>query len=97
MAKTADFEIAMRGPEAYRLAQKAMDAMVRHKVWPTPPNYQLWLSYIGHPSAPLAVEIDRIADSGDPFTESVCEELAEAFLPKASLVRDTGAQLSRDV
>ena len=36
----------MRGPDAYRMARKALDSMVQHKCWPTPQNYELWLFYV---------------------------------------------------
>ncbi len=40
---TAEFEAALRGPDAYRMARKALDTLVQHKVWPTPQKYELWL------------------------------------------------------
>jgi len=95
----AEFETMMRGPDAYRLARKAMDAMVRHKVWPNPVNYEIWLHYANDPASALTQEIDRIAETGEPFTESVCEGLAATYLAKARLehIRDTGVQLSREL
>ena len=100
MGHAAEFESALRGPDAYRMARKALDAMVQHKVWPTPRNYELWLFYVANPKSPLAVEIDRLTTSGEPLTESVCDDLAARFLPQTNLtgaLRDAGDQLSREL
>ena len=82
------------------MARKALDAMVQHKVWPTPRNYELWLFYVAHPKSPLAAEIDRLTGSGDAFTEAVCDALAAQFLPQTNLsgaLKDAGDQLSREL
>jgi diguanylate cyclase len=97
---TAEFEFALRGPDAYRLARKALDVMVQHKVWPTPQNYELWLFYVANPKSPLAVEIDRMVGAGEPFTDSVCDALAARFVPQSNMsgaLKDAGDQLSREL
>jgi diguanylate cyclase len=97
---TAEFEAILRGPDAYRLARGALDLMVRHKVWPTPLNYELWLHYASDRTTALAHEIDRLIALGDPFTEATCEALAASFLPKVKLneqIRDAGDLLSREL
>jgi diguanylate cyclase len=97
---TAEFEAIVRGPDAYRLARIALDMMVRHKVWPTPLNYEIWLHCAGDPQSALAVEIERIVAKGEPFTDATCEALAAAHLPKSRLtdeIRDAGDQLSREL
>jgi diguanylate cyclase len=97
---TAEFEAIVRGPDAYRLARIALDMMVRHKVWPTPLNYELWLRCAGEPRSPLALEIERMAAAGAPFTDATCEVLAATHLPKSRLtdeIRDAGDQLSREL
>jgi len=100
VGNSADIEAALRGPDAYRVARKAMDAMVQHKVWPTPRNYELWLNWAASPSSPLANEIERLAAAGEPFTDNACQLLASRFLPKADMsgaLRDAGDQLSREL
>ena len=100
MGQSAEFETALRGPDAYRLARKALEVMVQHKVWPTPQNYELWLFYVANPKSPLAEEIDRLAASGEPFTENVSDALATRFLPQSNLsgaLKDAGDQLSREL
>jgi diguanylate cyclase len=100
VAHTAEFEAALRGPDAYRLARKALEAMVQHRVWPTPQNYELWLMYLADPQSELASEIDRLSASGEPFTEIVCESLASRYLPQSNLsgaLKDAGDQLSREL
>jgi diguanylate cyclase len=100
VAHTAEFEAAMRGPDAYRTARKALDVMIQHKVWPTPQNYELWLFYLADPASALAREIDRLSAAGETFTEALCDTLAARFLPRANLsgaLKDAGDQLSREL
>ena len=97
---TAEVETTLRGPDAYRLAHSALDLMERHKVWPTPLNYELWVHCVGDPNGQLACEIERLISSGEPITEAVSEDLAQAFLPKAKLneqIRDAGDKLSKEL
>ena len=95
-----EFESSLRGPEAYAMARKAVEAMDRQGIWPTPLNYELWLHYVGEPDGPLGQEIERLLEAGEPFTDVVSEELAAAYLPKAKLneqIRDAGDQLSKEL
>ena len=95
-----EVDTTLRGPQAYDLAGKALKAMEQHNVWPTPLNFELWLYYVAEPDGPLGLEIKRILGDGEAFTESVSEELAASFLPKAKLneqIRDAGDQLSREL
>jgi diguanylate cyclase len=74
--------------------------MERHKVWPTPLNFELWLHYVGNPSGALGQEIERLVSSGKTITEAVAEELAAQYLPKVRLneeIRDAGDQLNRQL
>jgi diguanylate cyclase len=96
----AEFEANVRGPDAYRLAQAALDLMSAHKVWPTPVNYELWLHCTGNPRSALAHELERMMASGESLTEAACDALAATFLPKAKLndqIRDAGTQLSKEL
>ena len=95
-----DVDTALRGPDAYILARKAIADMERCKVWPTPLNYELWLHYVGAPDGALAKEIGRLLALGEPITEELSEELAAAYLPKARLneqIRDAGDQLNKEL
>ncbi len=95
-----DVEVTLRGPEAYGLARKALSEMERCAVWPTPLNFELWLHYMGDPEGALGLEIQRLIQEGEPFTEEVSETLASTFLPRARLtdeIRDAGAQLSQEL
>lgn len=95
-----EVEVSLRGPEAYSLARQAVAEMERCQVWPTPLNFELWLHYVGDPSGPLGLEIERLLGEGEAFTEEVSETLATNFLPRARLtdeIRDAGAQLSREL
>jgi diguanylate cyclase len=95
-----DVETTLRGPQAYVLARSALDDMERRNIWPTPLNYELWLHFLGHPGGALSQEISRLLREGEPITETVSEELAAAFLPKARLndqIRDAGDQLNREL
>ena len=95
-----EVEVSLRGPEAYALARKAVETMERHKVWPTPLNFELWLHYVGDPTGALGQEIDRLVSAGKAITEALAEELAAQYLPKARLteeIRDAGDQLNRQL
>ncbi len=100
MDARADVEIAIRGPQGYELAKRALEAMEREKVWPTALNYELWLHCVADPDGELAEEMQRLIDAGQPLTEDITEELAARFLPKQKLneqIRDAGDQLSREL
>jgi diguanylate cyclase len=97
---TVEVEVSLRGPEAYALARKAIETMERHKVWPTPLNFELWLHYVGAPNSALGREIERLMNSGESITEALSEELAAQYLPKLRLneeIRDAGDQLNRQL
>jgi diguanylate cyclase len=93
-------ENLLRGPKAYDLAREAMGAMEKQRVWPTPLNYEIYLHCVEDPDGPLAQEIARLAAVGEPLTETIAEELAASYLPKARLneqIRDAGDQLSKEL
>jgi diguanylate cyclase len=93
-------ELSVRGPQAYPVARSAIDAMEKHRVWPTPLNFELWLHYVADPDSDLGQEMTRLVNAGAPFTEDVAEALSARFLPKARLndeIRDAGDQLNRQL
>ncbi|CAN5154266.1 GGDEF domain-containing protein [soil metagenome] len=95
-----DVDTVIRGPKAYDLARKAVEVMERQKIWPTPLNFELWIHYVGNPDGPLGREIQRLLGIGETITETVSEELAAQFLPKARLneqIRDAGDQLNKEL
>ncbi|HEY8574489.1 GGDEF domain-containing protein [Phenylobacterium sp.] len=98
---SADVELTLRGPQAYALARKVLQAMEAHKVWPTPLNFELWLHYVsGDEESPLTTEINQLIESGEPFTDTVSEHLAAQYLPKARLngeILDAGDALSKEL
>ena len=97
---TEAVETTLRGPEAYSLARRAVEAMEAAQVWPTPLNFELWLQYLGEPDGPLGREIQRMLAAGEPFTEAVAEMLAAEYLPRGRLteeIRDAGRVLDREL
>ena len=95
-----DIELRLRGPEAFDLARRALQEMERHNIWPTALNFELWLNFLADPKGALGSEMARILQTGTAFTDSVSDELAARYLPKARLndqIRDTGDQLSREL
>lgn len=97
---SGDVEITLRGPEAYKIARKAIELMEKHGVWPTPLNFELWSHFVADPKGALAIELGRLLSTGEPLTETVSEELAAAYLAKARLneqIRDAGDQLSKEL
>jgi len=97
---TSQVETALRGPEAFQLARRALAEMETAGVWPTPLNFELWLHYVGDPEGPLGREITRLLDAKDAFTEGTAEMLAAEYLPRGRLseeIRDAGAVLNREL
>jgi diguanylate cyclase len=95
-----DLELSLRGPDAYALTRKAVAQMEKHKVWPTPLNYELWMHYIASPESELAAEIDGLVKQQQPITEAVSEDLAARYLTRNRLseeIRDAGDQLTREL
>ena len=90
-------ELALRGPKAYEVAHAALERMQQAKVWPTALNFELWLHLVADPDGPLAREIERLLQSGEPISDLVAEQLAHNFLPKIRLqdeIKDAGDQLT---
>ncbi len=97
---TEAVETTLRGPEAYSLARRAVEAMEAASVWPTPLNFELWLQYLGDPEGPLGREIQRMLGAREPFTEEAAEVLAAEYLPRGRLteeIRDAGRVLDREL
>ena len=97
---TTQVEIALRGPEAFQLARSALVEMESAGVWPTPLNFELWLHYVGDPEGPLGLEITRLLNAKDAFTEGTAEMLAAEYLPRGRLseeIRDAGVVLNREL
>lgn len=97
---SADIETSLRGPQAYELARKAIQAMEAHEVWPTVRNFEIWLHYVGLKKSPLANEIERLIAAGERFTETTGEELAAQFLPDTKRngeILNAGDALSREL
>ena len=95
-----DVETAIRGPQAYSLARRALEGMEGQQIWPTPLNFELWIHYVGNPDGALGREINRLLEAGEAITETVSEELAAQFLPKARLneqIRDAGDKLNEEL
>jgi diguanylate cyclase len=82
---SADLDNTLRGPTAYDLARKVLEAMESHHVWPTALNFELWLHYIAGKDTPLGEEICRMVAAKEPFTDVVGEQLAAKHLPRGRL------------
>jgi diguanylate cyclase len=97
---SADVETALRAPQAYDLARRAIAAMEKHKVWPTPLNFEIWTNYVAAKDTPLAAEIEQMIEAGEPFTDTAGEALAAKHLPKQKLseeILDAGDALSKEL
>ena len=96
----AQLETTLRGPEAYGLAHRVIEAMEAAEVWPTPLNFEIWVHYLGDPEGPLGREIKRILAASEPFTEATADMLAAEYLPRGRLteeIRDAGRVLDREL
>jgi diguanylate cyclase len=97
---SADLEVLLRGPKAYGLARKALQAMEAYQVWPTPLNFELWMHYVAAKDTPLGEAIGRIIEAGEPFTDQLGETLAAKHLPRVLLngeLLTAGDALSREL
>jgi len=98
---SSDVELILRGPQAYALARQALAAMEANRIWPTPVNFELWLHYVsGGKQTALAAEIDHLIGKGEPFTDTIGEELAARHLPRGRLggeILDAGDALSKEL
>jgi diguanylate cyclase len=97
---SGEVETTLRGPEAFNLARKALEAMEAAGAWPTALNYEIWVHYVGDPEGPLGREMTRLLNAREPFTEGTAEMLAAEFLPRGRLseeIRDAGAVLNREL
>jgi diguanylate cyclase len=97
---SADLETLLRGPKAYSVSRRVMDAMEAAQVWPTPQNFELWLHYVAARDTPLGRELDGIVARKEPFTDELAEELAARHLPKAKLngeLLNAGDALSKEL
>lgn len=97
---SSDVEAVLRGPDAFKVARAALDSMEASKVWPTALNFELWTHYVVDPNGALGQELGRLIAIGEPLTETISEELAAAYLPKARLneqIRDAGDLLSKEL
>jgi diguanylate cyclase len=82
---SADVEVLLRGPKAYGLARKALEAMEANHVWPTALNIELWLHYVAAKDGQLGRAVGELIQKGDPFTDATAETLAAEHLPRARL------------
>jgi diguanylate cyclase len=95
-----DIDALLRGPRAYDLARKALEAMEANNVWPTVINFELWLHYVTSKGGKVGSEIDSIIQAGKPFTEAVGEAIAAQHLPQAKLTSellDAGKTLTAEI
>lgn len=93
-------DTTLRGPEAYGLARRVIEAMEESNVWPTPLNFEIWVHYLGDPEGPLGREIKRLLAAAEPFTEATADMLAAEYLPRGRLteeIRDAGRVLDREL
>ena len=97
---SADIEVLLRGPKAYGLARKALEAMEANHVWPTALNFELWLHYVAAKDGQLGRAVGELIQKGDPFTDATAETLAAEHLPRARLkgeLLNAGDALSKEL
>jgi diguanylate cyclase len=97
---TAKVETALRGPQAYDLARRIIEAMESANVWPSALNFELWTHYLAEPDGALGTEIARLLAAGERFTEATADMLAAEYLPRGRLteeIRDAGRVLDREL
>lgn len=97
---SGDVETTLRGPNAYTVARTALAFLEEHKIWPTALNFELCTHMVADPEGQLARELKRMLSTGETITDTIAEDLAAHFLPKAKLneqIRDAGDQLNKEL
>ena len=65
---------------AASLAKQALEHMNKHKVPPSPDNFQIWFKYAARSSVDLNRTIDVLIGNRKPFSEQTNSELVRIFL-----------------
>jgi len=85
-----DVEDELRSPQGYEMGHSALRGLEKVEVWPTVLNFELWLHVLADPEGTLALEVNALLAAGEPITDTIAEDLARAYLPKARLEAQVG-------
>lgn len=94
MSYVADFDRSLD------VAKRAIAYAQKHKMAPTPRNFEIWYQYASGEFAALNEEIDRRIAGGEPITEQVASELQSKFLSpggSAENVEVLSTQISAEI
>ena len=69
----------LNGAECRALAARALELMETHAVPPSPENYAIWSSYASDHNGELCETLDRMIESGEPFTAATNDKLYDKF------------------
>ncbi len=72
----------------FTVGQRAMEAMLRHRIAPTPENYLVWFTHYSGENPALSRLIRLLEDNNDNFGCDRCQELYQRFF-----VRDDAARV----
>ncbi len=89
----------LKGAEGLAIARQTVDMMAHHQVTPTPPHYEIWLSYcLGAPD--IREAIDALVQSGAPMSDQINKTLYDRFFAgdaSQASVLITSEQIAREL
>src|SRR6202161_1359209 len=86
----SNLEEELRSPEGYGLGHASLHELEKVEMWPTVPNFELWLHVLADPDGTLAREVNTLLGAGERITDAIVEDLSRAYLPRARLELQVG-------
>jgi diguanylate cyclase len=88
------------GPAGVALGHKTIDEIGRKELAVSPQNYEVWLTYLTHPSPDLRAAMDALLASGRPVSAIDMDDLYQRFFSTTHLstqVMETGSRIANEI
>jgi diguanylate cyclase len=86
----SNLEAVLRSQAGFDLGRASLQELETVEVWPTVPNFELWLHVLAYPEGTLALEVKTLLGAGERITDAIVEDLSRAYLPRARLELQVG-------
>ena len=86
----SNLEEELHSPGGYELGHSSLRDLEKAEIWPTVPNFELWLHVLADPDGTLALEVKTLLGAGERITDAIVEDLSRAYLPRARLEMQVG-------